>query len=80
MLPRWSVRLFVTPRAVAGVELGHDRVGRLVGIAGIQGLVRGKTPKTTTPDTYMQRFPDPVERGWNQADRPDQIWVATFTY
>lgn len=76
----YGVRKLYHAARQAGLDLGRDQVARLMGIARIQGIVRGKTPKTTTPDANMQRFPDLVERGWNQADRPDQIWVADFTY
>ena len=65
----------------AGLRLGRDQVGRLMRIAGIQGVRRGvHHTTTTTRDERAPRHPDLVKRGWKTPNRPDAIWVADFTY
>ncbi len=46
---------------------------------GLQGVIRGKTVKTTRPD---KSAPCPLDRVNRQfrADRPNQLWVSDFTY
>ena len=65
----------------AGVcDVGRDRVKRLMREHGIQGAKRrGKKWKTTTPDPEAARRPDLVERDFT-ARRPDELYVADFTY
>ncbi len=65
-----------------GESVGRDHVKRLMKTAGIQGAKhRGKPWRTTTPDPdpAARRNPDLVERDLS-TDRPDQLWVADFTY
>jgi putative transposase len=63
-----------------GVEVGRDRVKRLMRAHGIQGAKRrGKKWKTTTSDPHAGRRPDLVERNFT-ADAPDRLYVADFTY
>jgi transposase InsO family protein len=63
-----------------GIDVGRDRVKRLMREHGIQGAKRrGKRWKTTTPDPRAGRRPDLVERDFT-ASRPDQLYVADFTY
>lgn len=65
----------------AGHMMGRDQIGRLMGICGISGAVRGSHRITTTRrDETAPRFPDHVERQWNTPTHPDQWWVADFTY
>jgi putative transposase len=66
----------------AGHDWGRDRVARLMRIAGIDGVVRGKhTTKTTERDKDAPpRHPDLIGRAWSTPTRPDQWWVADFTY
>ena len=65
----------------AGLGLGRDQVGRLMRIAGIQGVRRGvHRTSTTTREAGAPRHPDLVKRGWKTPNRPDAIWVADFTY
>lgn len=49
-------------------------------ILGIAGVLRRKTTRTTVADPTAERFPDRIQRAWSQAQRPDQWWVADFTY
>jgi putative transposase len=65
----------------AGVRVGRDQVGRLMRIAGVQGVRRGAHRTTTTTcDPRAPRHPDLVKRGWKTPNRPDAIWAADFTY
>ena len=63
----------------AGHEIGRDRIARIMRRAGIRGA-KGRTKRwqTTTPE-LVRRLPDLVERRF-QAQRPDELWVADFTY
>lgn len=54
-------------------------VERLMREIGLQGAVRGKSYKTTVPDAAAERPADLVQRQF-EAERPDQLWVADFTY
>jgi putative transposase len=64
----------------AGHEVGRDRVKRLMRQAGIQGAKRrGKPWRTTVPDPGALRPPDLVDRDFSAA-RPDELWLADFTY
>jgi len=63
---------------------GHDvarcTVERLMGQMGITGLTRGaRPPRTTTADPAAARPADLVDRHFAAA-RPNQLWVADFTY
>ena len=63
-----------------GVEVGRDRVKRLMRANGIQGAKRrGKPWRTTIPDPAAARRPDLVRRDFT-ALAPDRLWVADFTY
>jgi putative transposase len=63
-----------------GVEIGRDRVKRLMRANGIQGAKRrGKPWRTTIADRAALRRPDLVQRKFS-AEGPDALWVADFTY
>ncbi len=63
-----------------GIDVGRDRVKRLMRTHGIQGAKRrGKRWKTTTPDPHGGRRADLVERDFT-ASRPDELYVADLTY
>lgn len=67
----------------AGLGLGRDQVARLMGIAGIAGVMRGRHTTTTTRRgvaATAARHPDRINRAWHTPTRPDQWWVADFTY
>lgn len=63
-----------------GLDVGRDHVKRLMRTEGIQGAKRrGKPWRTTVSDPSVNRPRDLVERDFT-ATRPDQLWVADFTY
>ena len=63
-----------------GVEVGRDHVKRLMRAHDIRGAKRrGKRFQTTTPDPHAGRRPDLVSRDFT-ASRPDELYVADFTY
>lgn len=65
----------------AGIQIGRDQVERLMSIAGISGIRRGPHKiVTTVADPKAVRHPDHVKRQWSWPSRPDQWWVADFTY
>lgn len=73
-------KLWKTARRT-GLLLGRDQIERLMKIAGITGIRRGRrTTVTTRRDDKAPRHPDHVKRRWNWPTRPDQWWVADFTY
>jgi putative transposase len=52
-----------------------------MGIAGINGVRRGRhSTITTTREQSAPRHPDLIDRAWATPARPDQWWVADFTY
>jgi putative transposase len=63
-----------------GVDVGRDRVKRLMRAHGLQGAKRrGKPWRTTIADPAAARRPDLVQRDFT-ASCPDALWVADFTY
>jgi transposase InsO family protein len=65
----------------AGHQVGRDQVARLMKIAGIAGVVRGKHHTVTTnADRSAPRHPDLVKRGWTAPTGCDHLWVADFSY
>jgi transposase InsO family protein len=61
------------------IPVARCTVERLMGVLGLQGAVRGKAWKTTIPDAGAARPADLVQRQF-QAEHPNQLWVADFTY
>ena len=62
-----------------GYEVARCTVERLMHQMGLQGVVRGKKKRTTIPSDKDIRPLDLVRREFH-ADRPNQLWVADFTY
>jgi transposase InsO family protein len=63
-----------------GVDVGRDRVGRLMRAEGLEGVHRGRRHRTTTPDERAaDRARDLVERRFAAA-APNRLWVADITY
>ena len=54
-------------------------VERLMRAQGLRGVVRGRKCRTTIPNEGAARPLDRVNRQF-QASRPNQLWVADFTY
>jgi putative transposase len=61
------------------IRVAKCTVQRLMRNMGLCGVMRGKAFKTTIPDHSAQRPADLVERKF-VATRPNQLWVADFTY
>lgn len=63
-----------------GIAVARCTVERLMRAAGLQGVGRGATVRTTRPaDRESATSPDLVQRQF-AAERPNQLWVADFTY
>jgi transposase InsO family protein len=61
------------------IRVARCTVQRLMYDLGLRGVVRGKGYKTTVPDEAALRPADLVNRRF-VAERPNQLWVADFTY
>ena len=61
------------------VEVARCTVERLMRSLGLQGVVRGRTCRTTVADGSATRPPDHVNRQFH-AIRPNELWIADFTY
>ena len=64
----------------SGHQIGRDQVARLMRILGVAGIRRDRRIATTVRDCAADRHPDLLERQWQTVTRPDQWWVADFTY
>lgn len=62
-----------------GKPAARCTVERLMRVQGLRGVVRGKRIRTTWPDPAAPRPRDLVNRQFT-ADRPNQLWVADFTF
>ncbi len=63
-----------------GVEVGRDRVARLMRQEGLEGVRRGKKRRTTIPDERaVERARDLLQRDFT-ATAPNEKWVADITY
>jgi putative transposase len=62
-----------------GITVARCTVARLMRSMGLQGAVRGRKCFTTVSDSSVPCPPDLVERRF-EALRPNQLWVADFTY
>jgi putative transposase len=62
-----------------GENVGRKRVARLMKAEGLQGVTRRPSTRTTKRDRDARRAPDLVERQF-EADGPNKLWVADFTY
>ena len=63
----------------AGIDAGRDQVARLMRANDLRGASRAKKRFTTKADPEHTRAPDLVKRNFT-ATRPDELWVADFTY
>jgi putative transposase len=62
-----------------GIEVGRDRVARLMRQAGLRGISRRRFVVTTRRDARGRPAPDLVERRFKAAE-PNQLWVADISY
>jgi putative transposase len=62
-----------------GVDVGRDRVARLMAGLGLRGVTRTRTVRTTHPAAGLERPADLVGRVFS-APAPDRLWVADITY
>ena len=62
-----------------GFTVARCTVERLMRSMGLQGAVRGKVKRTTIPSKENRDPFDLVKRNFT-ATRPNQLWVADFTY
>src|SRR5699024_11247821 len=63
----------------AGWDVGRDQVARLMRIAGLQGVRRGRKSVTTRPKAGVDQRPDLVELRII-SDRSQQLLFADITY
>ena len=62
------------------IEIGRDRVARLMRREGLEGVRRGKKTRTTIPDeAALERARDLIQRDFS-ATSPNEKWVADITY
>lgn len=62
-----------------GYRVARCTVERLMRRLGLQGVIRGKTVKTTVSDKATPCPLDQVNRQF-RAERPNALWVSDFTY
>jgi putative transposase len=62
-----------------GVDVGHNRISRLMRAAGLQGASRRRFVTTTQRDRDASAAPDLVKRRF-ESDAPDRLYVADITY
>jgi putative transposase len=62
-----------------GLPVAHCTVDRLMRELGVQGVRRGKQPRTTIPDADGRRARDLLDRDFT-APAPNRVWIADFTY
>lgn len=62
-----------------GIPVARCTVERLMRTAGLRGLLRDKSPRTTRPAPETGRPADLVKRDFT-AHAPNQLWVADLTY
>jgi putative transposase len=63
-----------------GISVARCTVARLMRSTGLQGVRRGCRCRTTIPDEHAVRPADLVKRQFRADERPNQLWVADFTY
>ncbi|SFJ27639.1 Transposase InsO and inactivated derivatives [Albimonas pacifica] len=62
-----------------GRDVARCTVARLMKDMGLQGVIRGKKPRTTIPDKAAPRPLDRVNRAF-RVPAPNMLWVSDFTY
>ncbi len=62
-----------------GIDVARCTVARLMRATGLEGVIRGRTVRTTMGDKAAPCPLDRVNRDF-KAPRPNRLWVAGFTY
>jgi len=62
-----------------GVAIGYNRVARLMRLAGLQGVSRRRSVRTTRQDAKATSPSDLVNRDFS-AQAPNQLWLADITH
>jgi putative transposase len=62
-----------------GIDVGRERVARLMRELGLKGTRRLKTKRTTIAGKNVKNAEDLIRRNFH-ADAPNKVWVADFTY
>ena len=62
-----------------GVDIGREHTARLMGLAGVTGKRKGKSPITPRTSKGEDTRPDLVKRQF-KATAPNRLWVADITY
>ena len=76
---RYGIRKIWQQMKADGLKVTRCTVERLMSQHGLQGVWRGKDKITTNSRDDQKRAEDLVNRNFN-AHRPNQLWVADFTY
>ena len=79
-----SRQIYGAPRvhaelAARGVHVGRKRVERLMKQAGLVGVSRRRSVRTTVRDDRARPSADLVDRNF-YAEKPNELWVADITY
>ena len=74
----YGVRKVWRQRGREGIAVARCTVARLMRTMGLQGVVRGKTVRTTISNAAAPCPLDRVNRQF-RAPRPDALWVSDFT-
>jgi putative transposase len=61
------------------IPVARCTVERLMRQEGLRGVVRGRRTRTTIANDLFEKPQDPVQRRF-VASRPDELWVADFTF
>jgi putative transposase len=61
------------------IAVARRTVERLMRREGLSGVVRGRRTRTTIPDEALEKPLDRVKRRF-VTSRPDELWVAEFTF
>ncbi|MEV1005211.1 IS3 family transposase [Nonomuraea sp. NPDC050202] len=72
-------RIHADLREIDGVRVGRKRVARLMRRAGLAGVSRRKSCRTTIADERAAATSDLVKRQFSAAE-PNRVWTADITY
>ena len=62
-----------------GVRVARKRIARLMRQAGLRGVSRRRSPRTTLRSKHQVAPPDLVKRNF-KANKPNELWVADITF